>query len=124
MAGILSNIIVLLIIKLFRLKIYDSVYYFNLIMLLINLLPIYPLDGYRIVSKILNKIFDPLYTFDFLFWISLFFILLGIIISYFFRIYFVILIFVLLTLNLIFKRKKEVNALKMKGLYNILIRVK
>ncbi len=93
-------------------------------MLLINLLPIYPLDGYRIVSKILNKIFDPLYTFDFLFWISLFFILLGIIISYFFRIYFVILIFILLTLNLIFKRKKEVNALKMKSLYNILIRVK
>lgn len=124
MAGILSNIIVLLIIKLFRLKIYDSVYYFNLIMLLINLLPIYPLDGYRIVSKIINKIFDPLYTFDFLFWISLFFILLGIIISYFFRIYFVILIFILLTLNLIFKRKKEVNALKMKSLYNILIRVK
>lgn len=124
MAGILVNLIIYFVIKIFKFNVPNTVYYFNLIMLLINILPIYPLDGYRILSKILNKIFDPEYTFEFLFWISIFFIFLSMLILYFFRIYFVILTLIFLIINLIIKRKKELGILRIKKLNSILMRVK
>ena len=124
MAGILVNLIIYFVIKIFKFNVPNTAYYFNLIMLLINILPIYPLDGYRILSKILNKIFDPEYTFEFLFWISIFFIFLCMLILYFFRIYFVILTLIFLIINLIIKRKKELGILRIKKLNSILMRVK
>ena len=71
-----------------------------------NLLPIYPLDGYRIYYALLSKYFDELYSFDLLFYLSL---LIGIILIIFLYIfnqyYYIILIMYLLINNLILRKR-------------------
>ena len=75
-------------------------------MIIFNLLPIYPLDGYRIYYALLSKYFDELYSFDLLFYLS---VLIGIILIIFLYIfnqyYYIVLIMFLLINNLILRKR-------------------
>ena len=78
-AGILVNILLLIIFKIF--KINNDFYYFNLYILLFNILPIYPLDGGRIIEILLCKIFKFKKVIKFNSYLSLFFLFIIIIYS-------------------------------------------
>lgn len=67
-AGIVINI--LLIIICYKLNLQILVDY-NKLMIIINLLPIHPLDGYKIIYSLITLIFDDEYTTDCLFYLSM-----------------------------------------------------
>ncbi len=67
-AGIMVNIILFIILKIFA---EDSMFYsFNKLVLLFNILPIYPLDGSRMLEVLLMKVFKFKKALDILIYIS------------------------------------------------------
>ena len=83
-SGILMNLLLIIIIKSFKENYYTKlIYEYNLIMIIFNSLPIYPLDGYRILDLILfnycNKYKIVKFITYFSFFLSIVFILFGII---------------------------------------------
>lgn len=72
MGGILSNIIVLILFLSFKLYLkFPLIYRFNNMMIVFNLIIVYPLDGYQILYTLLGMIYDDLYTYDILKYISI-----------------------------------------------------
>lgn len=58
-SGILMNFIILLLSLLIKNTYYkELIFNFNLLMILINILPIYPLDGYRLLSDIIYYYYE------------------------------------------------------------------
>lgn len=89
-------------------------------MALFNLLPLYPLDGYRILAYFLKQIFDPLYVFDLLFYTSLLIELILIIVLFFFRLYFLILVLFFLMFKLQKSRQEERNKININTIISLL----
>lgn len=85
-------------------------------MIIFNLLPIYPLDGYRLANDLFNlerrKVLQ-----DVIFYLNLLLILLGIIIFFMFGYYAIILVFVYLAylniLNEIYKRRRYLSYISL-----------
>ena len=70
--GLVSNLVILIVFIKFNLyEIYYFVFQFNNIMIVFNILPIYPLDGYRILENLLSNIYEEVYLNDLLNVISL-----------------------------------------------------
>lgn len=75
-------------------------------MLLFNLLPIYPLDGYRIIYDLFN--IDRKYLFkEIVFYIGVLLLMLGIIIFFIFGYYAIILLFLYLIILNVYKLLEE-----------------
>lgn len=89
-------------------------------MFFVNLTPIYPLDGYRILFNLLLIFFDKLYVFDCLFYLSLLLEIFLIIIFYFFRLYLLIFLILLLIFKLLKNRKEERNKINICTLLELL----
>lgn len=59
-AGVLVNIIFLFCVKRIENIYYQKIIYnYNLLLIIFNLLPIFPLDGFRIIETIISLIFNP-----------------------------------------------------------------
>lgn len=89
-------------------------------MIIFNIMPLYPLDGYRVILYFLNKFFDPLYTYDLLFYTSLLLEIILIIIMLFFRLYFLILIISFLIFKLLKQRKEERRKINLNTIISLL----
>ena len=66
MAGITTNILLIIILKQFEsILIIKTLIKFNKIMILFNIIPIFPLDGYRIIEDLINNniIFEEIYLY-------------------------------------------------------------
>ena len=92
---------------------------YNKLMIFINLIPIFPLDGYKIIYSILSNIFDDEYTVDCLFYLSLILIVILLFIIFTLKLYGYLLIMSFLLYKTIeykrYTRKKKIhNFLKIK----------
>lgn len=102
------NGIIILIVSFFKENYYA--YYkiindYSLLMICFNLLPIYPLDGYRIIKIILEMYFDNEYTTEVCYYLSmLLIVILGIAFIIFSKWLYLIIVFSLFIMNL--KNKK------------------
>lgn len=78
LSGITINVLIILIIKNIYIDsaIKEVILSYNKLMIAFNLLPIYPLDGFRIIEVFLNMVFDYEYTQDLSTIISSFFLIL------------------------------------------------
>ena len=66
LAGITTNILLIVILKQFEsILIIKTLIKFNKIMILFNIIPIFPLDGYRIIEDLINNniIFEEIYLY-------------------------------------------------------------
>lgn len=70
--GIIVNIIILFFSGFFPPYYKNLIYNYNLLLILFNILPIYPLDGYRIVEIFLNIVKSPYWQFSIISFLSLF----------------------------------------------------
>lgn len=55
LSGIVANILIVIIFSYFKLIYSDLIVKYNLMLIFFSLLPIYPLDGYRILSEIVSE---------------------------------------------------------------------
>lgn len=79
---------------------------YSIVMFIFNLIPVFPLDGYRILSNLINNyLYEELYIY-----FGIFLLIVIIFISFIFKIY----AFIIISIYLIF-----VNILKLKELYII-----
>ena len=62
-AGVISNLIIILLIKITNINSLNYLVYYNLFIIIFNLIPIIPLDGFRILNDLLSSIYDDNYTF-------------------------------------------------------------
>lgn len=62
-SGVVANIFIIIIIKLLGIYSLNYLIIYNSMMILFNLIPIIPLDGYLILNDILETIYDEMYTF-------------------------------------------------------------
>lgn len=99
-AGVGANLLIIIFLKLININQAYLVYY-NILMILFNLIPIIPLDGYQILNDILLNIYDEEYTFVIIKTIDICcLIILGIIFVWF-KIYGLIFIWIFLFYKLI-----------------------
>ncbi len=72
-SGIIVNLILIMIFKIIKTNFIDNNIFinYNYLMIFVNLLPITPLDGYKILFNLLTIIFDDEYAEDCLFYFSL-----------------------------------------------------
>ena len=84
-SGVIGNFVILL----YSLKnnINDNVLHYNYLLLLFNILPIYPLDGSVFLKNLLNIFYDNDYTIDIIKNLSLFFIICLLFVSFIFKLY-------------------------------------
>ncbi len=102
-SGILINLLIFLIFKVININFLDNniIVEYNLLMIFFNLLPIPPLDGYKILKVLIEIIYDEEYTSDCLFYLSLLFIVIISIILFITKLYGYYLIVIFLTFNII-----------------------
>lgn len=99
MAGITTNVLLIIILKQFdSLLIIKTLIKFNKIMILFNIIPIFPLDGYRIINDLVNNniLFEEIYLY-----LSILITIILMIIFYIFKIYgFIFILLYLLKLSI------------------------
>lgn len=108
--GILMNTILLI---LFNFTNNNLLVEYNKLMIIFNLLPISPLDGYKLIYNLLSLIFDDEYIIDCLYYLSLIILTILSITIYIIKLYGYFLIIIFLFLNTI-KTKKEIKKYKLK----------
>ena len=100
MAGILGNICLAILYKIFNIS--QEFVNVNYLILFFNVLPIYPLDGFLILKTLFLHVYDIEYTNYLLIRISIILNLFFVILLFIYKKYFYILIFI----NLLFKIKE------------------
>ncbi len=101
LAGPLANGIIIIVLSIIKKRVPDStyatLYQFNIVMIFVNLVPIYPLDGYRVLKALMLCVFDDEYTMDCMLYLSLILIAIVSILCYIFQFHlgFLIIIFLL-----------------------------
>lgn len=85
-----------------------DLFYFHYLILFFNLIPIYPLDGSKILNLFLNKITSFKTSYLLTLYISYFFIIILLGYSIFYRKYLMICIFIILLMQL-YKEYKQIN---------------
>ena len=120
LAGITTNILLIVILKQFEsILIIKTLIKFNKIMILFNIIPIFPLDGYRIIEDLINNniIFEEIYLF-----FSILISIILIIIFYIFKIYgfiFILLYLLKLSINKLKQIKIRQNVINSQIKYEI-----
>lgn len=62
-SGIIGNILIIILVKISRLQTLNFLMTYNLSMIVFNLIPILPLDGFQIVNDLLLSIYEEEFTF-------------------------------------------------------------
>ncbi len=72
-SGIIVNLLIFLFINVININFLDNniISWYNILMIIFNLLPVAPLDGYKILKNLLEIIFEEEYLNDCLFYLSL-----------------------------------------------------
>ncbi len=84
MVGLTNNLLLLYLFT--RLKLTTTIYsQFNNMMIIFNIIPIYPLDGNRLINLFLSKIYDDEYCYHLLSLMSMFFLVILFLLSFIFR---------------------------------------
>ena len=60
--GVIINLIIIILISILNLETMNYLIAYNLFMIVFNLIPIIPLDGYRILNDVLTSIYDEEYS--------------------------------------------------------------
>lgn len=115
-AGIVINVILIICFSILNMELLVE---YNKLMIFINLIPIFPLDGYKLIYSSLNIFFDDEYTVDCLFYLSLILIVILLFIIFILKLYGYLLIVSFLLYKTIeyksYTRKKRMhNFLKIK----------
>ena len=61
--GVIVNVIIIIIVSILDFETMNYLITYNLLMIVFNLIPIIPLDGYRLLNDILTSIYDEEYSF-------------------------------------------------------------
>jgi stage IV sporulation protein FB len=86
-AGIVGNLLIILLIKLLNIESLQYLITYNIILIIFNLLPIIPLDGFRILKDSLSLIYDDEYTYLLIKNIDIFCLIMLFIILVIFKLY-------------------------------------
>ena len=97
-------------------------YYINILIFLINILPLYPLDGYQIYKLLLLNFFEETYIFDLLMYLSIILLIFIIIFMYILKMYYIILVLVFLIVRLFYIRKNIHSQIRLKTFSNFFIK--
>ena len=116
-AGVISNLIVILLIKITNINSLNYLVYYNLFIIIFNLIPIIPLDGFRILNDLLSSIYDDNYTFIIIKKIDSFCLIMMLIILLILKIYGLLLIWCYLLVKYF---KYNIDDKKIKNLYYLL----
>lgn len=76
-----------------------------------NILPIYSLDGYRILKTFLEHFFDDSYTLDLMFYLSILLFVIMVIFFIVFKLYFLIVALTYVFIKMFIERKKNKELL-------------
>lgn len=116
-AGVISNLIIILLIKISNINSLNYLVYYNLFIIIFNLIPIIPLDGFRILNDLLSSIYDDNYTFIIIKKIDSFCLIMMLIILLILKIYGLLLIWCYLLVKYF---KYNIDDKKIKNLYYLL----
>lgn len=116
-AGIVGNLLIILLIKLFNIESLQYLITYNIILIIFNLLPIIPLDGFRILKDSLSLIYDDEYTYLLIKNIDIFCLIMLFIILVIFKLYAQLIIWSFLLYKLI---KYNIDNKKMLKLVELL----
>lgn len=116
-AGVISNLIIILLIKITNIHSLNYLVYYNLFIIIFNLIPIIPLDGFRILNDLLSSIYDDNYTFIIIKKIDSFCLIMMLIILLILKIYGLLLIWCYLLVKYF---KYNIDDKKIKNLYYLL----
>ncbi len=116
-AGVISNLIIILLIKIIGVSNLNYLVYYNLFIVIFNLIPIIPLDGFRILNDLLSCIYDDNYTFIIIKKIDCFCLIMMLIILLILKIYGLVLIWCYLLIKYF---KYNIDDKKIKNLYYLL----
>ena len=116
-AGVISNLIIILLIKIIGVSNLNYLVYYNLFIVIFNLIPIIPLDGFRILNDLLSCIYDDNYTFIIIKKIDCFCLIMMLIILFTLKIYGLVLIWCYLLIKYF---KYNIDDKKIKNLYYLL----
>ena len=114
LSGICSNIFIIIIISCFKITSLNYLISYNLCIIIFNLIPIIPLDGFRILNDLLSNIYDDDYTFLLIKRIDLFCLIMMLIILLILKIYGLFLIWSFLLIKYF---KYNIDDKKLKKLY-------
>lgn len=123
LSGIIVNLIIILIFKVIENNFPDHnivviIINYNMLMIIFNLFPISPLDGYKILNTLLQTIFDEEYTKDCLYYLSLIFLVVISIILFIFKLYGFYLIISFLFFRTIKEKRNDLKRLKQYSLFS------
>lgn len=113
-AGVISNLIIILLIKISGVSSLNYLLFYNLFIIIFNLIPIIPLDGFRILNDLLSSIYDDNYTFVIIKKIDFFCLFMMLIILLLLKIYGLFLIWCFLVVKYF---KYNIDDKKIKNLY-------
>lgn len=116
-SGVISNLIIILLIKITNINSLNYLVYYNLFIIIFNLIPIIPLDGFRILNDLLSSIYDDNYTFIIIKKIDSFCLIMMLIILLILKIYGLLLIWCYLLVKYF---KYNIDDKKIKNLYYLL----
>ncbi len=116
-AGIIGNLLIILLIKLLNIESLQYLITYNIILIIFNLLPIIPLDGFRILKDSLSLIYDDEYTYLLIKNIDIFCLIMLFIILVIFKLYAQLIIWSFLLYKLI---KYNIDNKKMLKLVELL----
>lgn len=116
-AGVISNLIIILLIKISGISSLNYLLFYNLFIIIFNLIPIIPLDGFRILNDLLSSIYDDNYTFVIIKKIDFFCLFMMLIILLLLKIYGLFLIWCFLVVKYF---KYNIDDKKIKNLYYLL----
>lgn len=117
LAGIIANLLIIIIIKLLKIDSLNYLISYNIVLIIFNLLPIIPLDGYRLLKDILLIIYEEEFTFTIIKKIDIFCLIMLFIIFLILKLYGLILLLIFLLYKLI---KYNIDNKKMYKLINLL----
>ena len=123
LSGVIVNLVIILIFKVIKLNFLDNniiviIINYNMLMVILNLLPISPLDGYKILNTFLQIIFDEEYTKDCLYYLSLIFLVVITIILFILKLYGYYLIVIFLLFRTIKEKRNDLKILKQYSLFS------
>lgn len=123
LSGVIVNLVIILIFKVIKLNFLDNniiviIIDYNILMVVLNLLPISPLDGYKILNTFFQTIFDEEYTKDCLYYLSLIFLVIISICLFILKLYGYYLIVVFLFFRTIKEKRSSFKILKQYSLFS------
>lgn len=117
LAGVVANLLIIIIITFFNIESLNYLITYNVVIIIFNLIPIIPLDGYRILNDVLSVIYDDNYTFVLVKRIDLFCLFMMLLVLLILKIYGLFLIWSFLLLKYF---KYNIDDKKLKNIYYLL----